>query len=174
MNTILILGFLSVPGSPLDLRAEMAQAMCTKASAGLKDMRWDRGGSRPEYRASRLERCAVLLQKAHAEGFSHAGLARVLAVAYAESNFRPGAVGSVGERGMLQVRPEKHCHLASVDGVCDFDLAGLRYLKSLVQRERQRRGPFLWARVLRHYNGSSAYARKVELFARTVLHRWRR
>ena len=173
---LVLLGVLAIPveGPTFDLVSGMAETMCQKAAASLKDMRWDRGGTRPEYVTSRLGRCAGLLSLAHREGFDREALARVVAIAYAETNFRPGAVGSVGERGMLQVRPEKHCHLAMLPETkrCHYELAGLRYLKSLVQGERRRRGPFQWIRVLRRYNGSPAYARKVERYAQAVLRRW--
>jgi len=175
--TFLVLLVLAIPGPSLDLAEGMTAAMCSKAAMGLKDMRWDRNGSRPEYVKSRLDRCSKLLLLAHDEGFGRSGLARVLAIAYAETNFREGAVGSVGERGMLQVRPEKHCHLAREPaGTCHYEMAGLRYLKSLVQGERVRvlkhGGKFQWTRVLRRYNGSAAYAVKVERYAKTVLRRW--
>ena len=156
----------------------MGFAMCHKASSGLKDMRWDRDGTRPKIVVQRLARCANLLVRAHREGIRYAGLARVVGIAYAETNFRPGAVGSVGERGMLQVTPEKHCHLAGGLKACDYDLAGLRYFKSLVAREKRRaskaRQRFSWTLVLWRYNGGKTYAKKVEAYARTALHRWRR
>ena len=170
-------GLASAPA--LDALTEsLATAMCQKASAGLKDMRWDRDGTRPAYVRDRLSRCSKLLLRAHREGVSYVGLARILGIAYAETNFRPRAVGSSGERGMMQIIPLKHCHLAGGPSSCDYDLAGIRFFKSLVAAEVRRavglRRRFSWTLVLWRYNGGRAYALKVEAYARTVLYRWRR
>lgn len=177
MSPLLML--LSVLGAPAEAPPQdTPERLCAAASRGMIDMRWDRGGTRPEYVTQRLERCAGLVRQALREGLRVEGAARVVAVAYNESNFRPGAVGAKGELGMLQIIPRLHCWRATrKDGTCDPELAGIRYLRALqVEKSRdsrKRRRKFDWAAVLTGYNGSSRYGDKVDGYARSALKRYR-
>lgn len=163
---------------PTPLQAKPA-GICAIAAEGLKDMR-HRAKPGPEVR---LKLCAIVAQKAYDTGEGDALAARVIAMAYNEANFRPEVTGSRGERGMLQVIPEKHCqrvHPTWKPGqACDYEAAGVAFLVALLERERCRKGRFDWARVLSKYNGSrnggvTRYGRKVEGYARSIMRRLRK
>ena len=160
---------------------ELATDLCNAAARGLRDMRWDRGGTRPGYVERRLERCRGLVDVAGGEGHDEAFMARVVAIAYNESNFRPRAIGSAGERGMMQVQPKWHCWRAlGLDSrkewsgePCDYRLAGIRALAAFVEADRaEGDGREDWLRVLKGYNGSWDYAYTVDGYARSILRRW--
>jgi hypothetical protein len=176
-KTLMLLMLVGAPDVAPTEETSTPEKLCEAASRGMVDMRWDRGGTRPEYVAQRLERCAGLVRRALTEGLKVEGAARVVAVAYNESNFRPNAVGAHGELGMLQIIPKLHCWRAKrEDGSCDPELAGIRYLRALqvteIRAAKKKRKKVDWVRVLASYNGSSAYGDKVDSYARSALKRF--
>ena len=171
--------FAAIAAGPVDPQPAVPFQLCESAAKGLRDMRWDRGGTRPEYVDARLKRCANLVSTALEEGLNVEGAARVVAIAYNETNFRPWALGQHGEQGMLQVQPKWHCHRATKEnGECDHDRAGIRLLRALKEQEqsaaKKERRRFSWANVLWRYNGSSYYGAKVDRYARAALRHFRR
>lgn len=110
----------------------------------------------------RLGHCSSLLRKARDLGVTdEPTLARIVAVAYTESNFRPGVTGKRGEQGMMQVQARIHC---KKNPTCDTDTAGIRLLTTLrddpANRDKKT-GRIRWTEVLRNYNGSLRYGEKV-------------
>lgn len=185
--TIMVALALTLP-SPVEVRTAAtvnAAALCDAAAAGMKDMRWPTGQD------ARMTRCRDLAQHAMREGLPVEGVARVLAIAYNEANFRPHAVGARGELGMLQVLPRICTQYAPLkDGGCAPELAGIRYFSELLYADanlaiRAKKGGRSWARVLSAYNGTrrdritrlpkiTAYGYKVNGYAVALLHRWRK
>jgi len=108
----------------------------------------------PEVQA-RLGRCADLAAVVKDQGEDM--VFTIIAVAYVESRFNPDAIGSSGERGMLQVIPRFHCvdEFSDGQGGCvNPEGAGIKFLSRL----RSKHGPH---EALVRYNGSQAYATKV-------------
>ena len=168
MNTaLLFLAMVVATPEALD-----SQAACESASTVLKDMRYVEGKtadpgdfSHPKVQA-RIRSCTQVAKLA--VPFGRDTVFASIAIAYNESNFRPGLKGKAGELGKMQVMPKFHCtpyaDLNDGKGGCtNPERAGVRALRFF---QKEAKGDL--RETLRRYNGSGKYADKVSGFVRAI------
>ena len=144
----------------MDPSAMEAPLPCAVAAQVLPDMLYAHGVgytdiSNPKVQA-RIDRCSTLVAQIEDQGGDM--VFATIAVAYVESNFNPDAVGSAGERGMMQVLPQYHCvnEFSDGQGGCvNPEGASIKFLAHLLNQHGTHE-------ALRRYNGSGAYATRVE------------